>query len=235
MKLIFFSDTHLTDRSFDKMGHVRDFLNDVCGDADKVFVLGDLFEFYHGYDGYIYPWYADIVGSLKRLVENGKEVYLLEGNHEFGMGEFFQTHTGIVCAKEMAVDIEGKRTYIAHGHRFDRFCLGNILKSPFIYAVMDRFGPVLTWKIAMAMRIFLSKKQKPYSVKVKEAFRRYARQKHDEGYDVVVLAHSHMPDRTPPVGVGKEKVYLNTGDFIEHGSYVEYTTGEGFQLRRYGA
>ncbi len=213
---------------------VKGFINDVCENADKIFVLGDLFEFYHGYEGYIYPWYADIIGSLKRLVEKGKEVYLLEGNHEFEMGEFFENHTGIACAKELAVDIEGRRTYIAHGHRFDRFCLGNILKSPFIYAVMDRFGPALTWKIAMAMRIFLSRKQKPYNAKVKEAFRRYARQKQDEGFDAVVLAHSHMPDHAFLAGGDREKVYVNTGDFIEHGSYVEYATGEGFQLRHYG-
>ena len=234
MKLIFFSDTHLTDRSFDRMKYVTGFFNDVCEDADKVFVLGDLFEFYHGYDGYIYPWYAGIVDALKRLVEKGKEVYLLEGNHEFEMGGFFQAQTGITCAKELTMDIEGKKTYIAHGHRFDRLCLGNILKSPPIYMVMDCFGPVLTWKVAMAMRIFLSKKNKPYSDKAKEAFRGYARLKQDEGYDAVVLAHSHIPDRTSFVGDGKEKVYLNTGDFIERGSYVEYTTQGGFQLRRYG-
>jgi len=234
MKLIFFSDTHLTDKSFDKMRYVKNFLDDACEDADKVFVLGDLFEFYHGYDGYIYPCYAGIVDSLKRLVEKGKEVCLLEGNHEFGMGGFFQAQTGIICAKEMAIDVEGKRTYIAHGHRFDAFCLGNILKTPAIYAVMDLFGPAMTWKIAMAMRIFLSKKKKPYSAKVMEAFRRYARSKQDEGYDAVVLAHSHIPDITSHVIDGREKVYLNTGDFIEHGSYGEYTTGYGFQLKRYG-
>jgi UDP-2,3-diacylglucosamine pyrophosphatase LpxH len=136
--------------------------------------------------------------------------------------------------KELTIDIEGKKTYAAHGHRFDTFCLGNILKSRAIYAIMDCFAPGLTWKIAMAMRTFLSKKQKPYSDKVMEAFRRYARLKQDEGYDAVVLAHSHIPDRTSFVGDGKEKVYLNTGDFIEHGSYVEYTTRDGFQLRRYG-
>ncbi|OPY77105.1 MAG: UDP-2,3-diacylglucosamine hydrolase [Syntrophorhabdus sp. PtaU1.Bin058] len=234
MKLIFFSDTHLTDRSFDRMKYVMGFLRDVCEDADKVFVLGDLFEFYHGYDGYIYPWYAGIVDALKGLADKGKEVYLLEGNHEFEMGGFFQTHTGIVCAKELIMDIEGKRTYIAHGHGFDRLCLGNILKSPFIYAVMDCFGPALTWRIAMAMRIFLSRKQKPYSDKVMEAFRRYARLKQDEGYDAVILAHSHIPDRISFVSDGREKVYLNAGDFIKHGSYVEYTTQDGFQLRRYG-
>ncbi|HOE16908.1 MAG TPA: UDP-2,3-diacylglucosamine diphosphatase [Syntrophorhabdaceae bacterium] len=234
MKLIFFSDTHLTDKSLDRMRHVKDFLGNVCEDADKVFVLGDLFEFYHGYDGYIYPWYADIVGPLKRLVEKGKEVCLLEGNHEFRMGAFFQSHTGITCAQDMTIDVEGKRTYIAHGHRFDMLCLGNILQTPAIYAVMDLFGPDLTWKIAMAMGIFLSKKKKPFSAKVMEAFRGYARSKHNEGYDAVVLAHSHIPDHVSHVIGGKEKVYLNTGDFFEHGTYGEYTTSEGFQLRRYG-
>ena len=56
----------------------------MCIDADMVFVL-EIFEFYHGYEGYIYPWYRPIVDAFKTITEQGKSVYFLEGNHEFDM------------------------------------------------------------------------------------------------------------------------------------------------------
>ena len=52
-----------------------------------------------------------------------------------------------------------------------------ILKSPFIYSIMDRLGPTLTWRMAMLSRSFLSKKHKPYDRVILERFRRYGRKK----------------------------------------------------------
>ncbi len=73
-----------------KLNFFKDFLKDILDKVDKVFILGDLFEFYHGYDGYIYPWYKGVADVLKKLTESGKSVVFLEGNHEFGMGSFFE-------------------------------------------------------------------------------------------------------------------------------------------------
>lgn len=91
-----------------------------------------------------------------------------------GWEDFSRNTRRITCAKEMTVDVEGKSTHSPRT-QVRRILFRNVLKTLAIYAVMDLFGPAMTWKIAMAMRIFLSKKKKPYSAKVMEAFRRYAR------------------------------------------------------------
>ena len=90
--MIFFADTHLTKKNKKKLRMVEIFIRNVCIDADMVFVLGDLFEFYHGYEGYIYPWYRPIVDAFKTITEQGKSVYFLEGNHEFDMGQIGRAH-----------------------------------------------------------------------------------------------------------------------------------------------
>ena len=72
MKAIFFSDAHIDKNDTQKISFVEKFIDDVCSDADIVFILGDLFEFYHGYEGYIFPWYRSITESFKTLVEKGK-------------------------------------------------------------------------------------------------------------------------------------------------------------------
>ena len=66
LRAVFFSDVHLVQEDTDKTELVQGFLKDCCADADMIFILGDLFEFYHGYDGYIYPWYKGVIDALKR-------------------------------------------------------------------------------------------------------------------------------------------------------------------------
>ncbi|MGB4224646.1 MAG: UDP-2,3-diacylglucosamine diphosphatase [Syntrophorhabdus sp.] len=233
MKMIFFADTHLTKKNKKKLRMVEIFIRNVCIDADMVFVLGDLFEFYHGYEGYIYPWYRPIVDAFKTITEQGKSVYFLEGNHEFDMGPFFESYTGIQCVKNLTIDIEGKRTFISHGDEFYLNLVTRALKAPLTIGAMNLFGPRLSWKIAMAVSRIMSKKKKGQNPKVKNVFREYAREKLKEGYDAVILALTHIADYME-FGAGMaKKVYLNTGDFIRKSTYIEYTSEEGFQLKEY--
>ena len=69
MKIVFFSDTHLCRDFTEKTRSVEAFIKDVCTGADMVFLVGDIFEFYHGYKGYIYPWYQGIADALKGVTK----------------------------------------------------------------------------------------------------------------------------------------------------------------------
>ncbi len=233
MKAIFFSDAHLLNNDASRVRATRDFIREVASDADMIFILGDLFEFYHGYEGYIYPFYREMVDLLKEVAVGKKAVYFVEGNHEFGMGGFFESYTGIRCVNEIAIRLDDKKVYIAHGDTIYLLHLRPILKSRFIYSIMDLFGPMLTWRIAMWSRIFLSKKHKPYRKKIVDRFRHYAEKKLREGYDAVVLAHSHMADLVEYEQEGKKKTYMNTGDLIASYTYGTYISEQGFSVHTY--
>jgi UDP-2,3-diacylglucosamine hydrolase len=233
MKIIFFSDAHLDKKHDHKNRLVIRFLSDVCADADRVFILGDLFEFYHGYDGYIFPWYRDVADSLKNLTGKGKTIYLLEGNHEFHVGSHFESYTGVTCADSLAIQLDGKKVFLAHGHEIKNNCLVKALKTRFMSSAMDMFKPALAWKVAAIAGIFLSRRKKPYNNKIKDVFRQYARTKFEEGYEAVILAHSHMSDRVEFTFGNTKKYYLNTGDIIQGSTYVEYNTNTGFEIKKY--
>ncbi len=233
MKIVFFSDAHLNRENNNKSTFLIDFINDICMNADIIVILGDLFEFYHGYDGYIYPWYKEAVDALKNIAEKGKNVYFIEGNHEFGMGNFFETYTGIICLDNLTLSVDNIKIYIAHGHEIKNNLLVKFLKTPFIYWIMNTFGPSLTWNIAEISGYFLSRKNKPYSRKAFNMFRQFAQKKLDEGYDVLILGHSHIPDKFDISTGDIKKYYLNTGDIINSASYVEYNSKEGFELKKY--
>jgi UDP-2,3-diacylglucosamine hydrolase len=232
VKVIFFSDAHLDKNNDHKKKIVLSFLNDVCADADTVFILGDLFEFYHGYNGYIFPWYKDIADSLKNLTGKGTSVYFIEGNHEFNMGGYFESYTGTRCANSLNMRIDGKSMFFTHGHEIRRNYLVKALKTSFMSAVMDMFKPGIAWKVAAVAGIFLSKRKKPYDSKIVNVFRQYARSKFEEGYEAVVLAHSHISDSMECAFADGKKYYLNTGDIIQESTYIEYNTGTGFEIKK---
>ncbi|MCX8021293.1 MAG: metallophosphoesterase family protein [Syntrophorhabdaceae bacterium] len=237
MKLIFFSDAHLKRKSRDRVSLVLHFLDDVCMDADGIYILGDLFEFYHGYENYIYPWYRDVLDKFRVLVGAGKRLYFIEGNHEFNMGKYFRTYTGGEYADSLNMDVEGKKVYIAHGYEIRRDMLHSLVKTRFTQSIMDILGPFLTWRIAEVAGFFFSKKNKVFTgekrIYFRNFYRRYAMKKLREGYDGIILAHSHIADAMEYEEGGKKRFYLNTGDIINERTYVEYTTKSGFNLRRY--
>jgi UDP-2,3-diacylglucosamine hydrolase len=133
----------------------------------------------------------------------------------------------------MTVQLDDKKIYMSHGDALGLFCLGRILKTRFIYAAMDILGPVYTWKAASAAGFFLSRKIKPYNLKIKNIFREHARKKLDEGYDAVIYAHSHIRDKIEFNREGNKRVYLNTGDFGKRMEYVLYDSNSGFTQETY--
>jgi UDP-2,3-diacylglucosamine hydrolase len=234
LRAVFFSDVHLAREDADKTETVLAFLKHCCAPVDMIFILGDLFEFYRGYDGYIYPWYKDVADALKELGEDGRQIFFLEGNHEFGLGAFFEDYTGITCSRNMTIHIDDKKIFMSHGDASGPFCLGSILKTRFVYAIMDILGPARTWKVAAAAGFFLSRKVKPYNEKIKNVFRENARKKLDEGYDAVIYGHSHIADRCEFDGQSGKKTYLNTGDFEKRLDYLLYDSSSGFTQESYG-
>jgi len=232
MKAVFFSDAHLPDDDAGRVGTVKRFLRQAAADADLVVVLGDLFEFYHGYDGYIYPFYREIVDVLRDAARS-KSVYLIEGNHEYRMGAYFESYTGVRCARSLTLDLDGKRVFLCHGDSFRPLAPTKILKSRPVYAIMDLLGPERTWRIAMRCGRFLSKKRKVHDERIRARFKRYGKEKLREGYDAVVIAHSHMADIEHYDMDGKKRTYMNTGDLVASRTYGSYITGAGFVLRTF--
>jgi UDP-2,3-diacylglucosamine hydrolase len=232
MKAIFLSDAHLSDIDRERTEVISRALRDITRDADLVFILGDLFEFYHSHGDYLYPFYKRIVDTLKTIAAK-RTVYFIEGNHEFGLGDDFEAHTGVRCVESLTINMDDKKVFLSHGDEVGSPTLRRILKSRLVYSIMDRLGPSLTWRIAMLSRHVLSKRHKPYNEAIMNHFRRYGRRKLREGYDAVIVAHSHMADLVEYESNGKKQTYMNTGDLIESLTYGVYVTDKGFTVNTY--
>jgi UDP-2,3-diacylglucosamine hydrolase len=113
--ILFLSDLHL---SFDKpqiTRHFIHFLQTKARAAQKIYILGDLFDAWVGDDDFTKP-NAQIRRELKQLTDSGVEIYFQRGNRDFLIGERFAQETGVILLNDYAViDLKGERTLLTHG------------------------------------------------------------------------------------------------------------------------
>lgn len=216
---IFISDAHIrTDQSHRGRLLVR-FLREMGRDLTHLYILGDLFEFWFEYRRVFPRDYFTLLATLHAMIQDGKNVHYIMGNHEVTRGRFlaglgFQVHGGSAI-----FELHGRRVLVEHGHKIDRrpwtVLWEDLLTSGINHALYRLLHPdpgiLLAQKIA-----HLSRKQHP-SARLESMLEDYALGRLREGVDIVILGHSHTPVfRQLP----DDKYYINAGDWVNHYSYV---------------
>ncbi len=120
---LFISDLHLSQDRPATTQRFRQFLKTRASGAERLYILGDLFDAWIGDDDPT-PLASQVKTGLKVLVDAGTAVYFQHGNRDFLIGERFVRETGISLLDDYAViDLYGTATLIAHG---DLLCTDDI-------------------------------------------------------------------------------------------------------------
>lgn len=89
--LFFVSDIHLCVSRPQITQSFIQFLEKTALQAEALYILGDLFEYWAGDDDIDDPHHQEVIASLRRLSEHGTRVYLIHGNRDFLIGQAFAT------------------------------------------------------------------------------------------------------------------------------------------------
>ncbi len=115
----FVSDLHLGPQQPHLTALFVRFLNSRAREAKRLFILGDLFEYWLGDDA-IHPHYQPVLNALKALSSSGVEVLFMRGNRDFLVGQQFAELTGATLLDDPCVfEVAGEATLLSHG---DIFC-----------------------------------------------------------------------------------------------------------------
>ncbi len=226
MRCLFISDSH-----YPKNDAIIDFLLKHYDEFDNIFILGDLFEFYYGYRGFFYSHHLKLI-NLLNIISNKKRVFIFEGNHEYNLEAIKEFINVEVVKKELVIKLDGFLVHLEHGDTIDKKDIGYRM---FRGALKNRLTLKLIDKISPRFLFFLSQKASQFSKKrlhskkyrgTDKALEVFAENRLKGGIDVVILAHTHNPT-IKKVGNG---LYINSGDFFKHLSYVVYDSKSGFSL-----
>ncbi len=231
MATYFFSDVHLglgsPEQEKAKENRLLQFLDDIYPTTERLFIVGDLFDFWFEYETVIPKGFHRTLAALQRFTDNGKPVEFLVGNHDCWARDFLTTELGIaVHHQPHATTIDGKRIFLHHGDGLADNDLGYRLIKP---VLRNKFNVWLyRWlhpDIGVRLARGSSRTSRQYTSHKhygeEAGMIREATDKFREGFDIVIMGHRHKPN-VQHIGNG---VYINLGDWIAHNTYAELADG----------
>lgn len=116
----FVSDIHLGSGNKSEQRRVErtffDFLTKIEGDAESLFLVGDIFDFWFEYKRVVPKGFVRVLGRLAELSDRGVRVVMLTGNHDMWVGDYLSEECGIeLYTRPQTFLIAGMSLFVAHG------------------------------------------------------------------------------------------------------------------------
>lgn len=116
----FASDVHLGAGDELKSRHTESrfvkWLDMVAQDAEGIFLMGDIFDFWFEYNRVIPKGFVRTLGKLAELTDRGIKITFITGNHDMWMYDYLQRECGVeICFSPQEVTLSGKQLFLAHG------------------------------------------------------------------------------------------------------------------------
>ena len=116
----FISDAHLGSRAIpnsrEQEKHLCRFLDEIKTQAESIYILGDLFDFWFEYKNVVPKGYTRLLGKLSELTDMGIAVHFFTGNHDIWCKDYLTKECGIIMHySPETINIKGKNFFMAHG------------------------------------------------------------------------------------------------------------------------
>ena len=209
------------------------FFKSIAPSAEKLFILGDLFDFWFEYREVIPNQHFSVLQALKNLKDQDTEINYITGNHDFWLGNFLTRQIGIkLIGDQTRLVLQHRKILLAHGDGLIRGDYGyrflkKILRFPLnihLYRLLhpDLGIPLAKWASGFSRRHNQERSpalHQSFHKKLTEFAFAQLEKDHDE---IAIFAHQHEPCYEERQG----KVYINLGDWIDHFTYARIQAGE---------
>jgi len=243
-KIFFASDFHLgvpdAASSLAREKKIVRWLNEIKPEAQAIFLLGDIFDFWFEYRHAIPKGFVRIQGKLAEITDAGIPVYFFTGNHDMWMFDYFTQELNIpVLRKPVSVKLGEQKFHIGHGdglgpkdHTYKM--LKKVFSNPVSQWLFARIHP----NTGIGLANFWSRRSRISNTKTDEIFlgedeewlviyckETEARQHHD----YYVFGHRHLP---LDIKIGEKSRYLNLGEWVNYCTYAVYD-GNNLELKHF--
>lgn len=234
VEIVIISDVHLGTYGC----HATELVSYLKSISPKLLILnGDIIDGWAFSKKYFPDSHMAVLSEFFKMMKNGTEIIYITGNHDEFLRKYSDLQMGnLFLTDKYLLNIDGKKHWIFHGDIFDHTTKGGarfiakiggigydwlILLNRGINWLLNLFGK---GKVSLSKKIKNSVKK---AVKFIADFEEKAIELAiDNQYDYVICGHIHQPsDRVVSNGNGSVH-YLNSGDWIENLSWLEYNEGE---------
>lgn len=209
-------------------------LDSIAEDADRLFLLGDVWDFWFEYTTVVPKGSIRLLGALQRLRDRGIPIDFFGGNHDFWTYGYLREELGItVHKKPITLELQGTTCLIGHGDglgpgEYDYKLMKFALNSRIFRWVFHFIHPDIGLQIAQ----YFSRRSRKKNMKKdaqflgeKEFLWQYTQKHHLDSPQIryYIFGHRHLPLN---LEVGENARYINTGDWLKTPSYAYMENGE---------
>jgi len=217
--------------------HATELLKYLKSIKPRILILnGDIIDIWQFSKSYWPESHMKVVRKIMKYLTEDVQVYYLTGNHDEMLRKFSDMTIGnFQLVNKLVLDLDGKKAWIFHGDVFDVTMQHSkwLAKLGAIgYDSLILINRCVNWFLTIAGREKMSFSQR-VKAKFKDAVKfindfenTAAGLAIDKGYDFVVCGHIHQPEMRCISNENGETFYLNSGDWVESLSALEYSDGK---------
>lgn len=225
--------------------HAKELLTYLKSINPKVVVLnGDIIDMWQFSKRYWPKAHMRVVNHIFKWISKGVKVHYITGNHDEMLRKFAGFKLGSLrIANKLILDLDGEKVWIFHGDVFDV----TMQHSRWLtklgsqgYDLLILLNAIVNWisfklgkgKISLSKTIKNSVKS---AVKFINNFEQTAADiAISRNYRYVICGHIHHPEMKTISNSNGSVIYLNSGDWVENCTALEYRKGE-WSLFQYNA
>ncbi len=240
-KKYFISDVHLglypAGKSTEREKILVRWLDSIKDDAGEIYLMGDIFDFWHEYRHVVPRGFTRFLGKIAELSDLGIQLYFFTGNHDIWAYDYLPGEMGLTIYRHpITRNFDGKAFYLAHGDGLGPGDPGyRLMKGAFTNRVLQWLFARIHPNASMAFGKRWSRSSRyakgivaePYKGDDKEFQVIYARSVLDrEHFDYFIFGHRHIPF---DVHIAPDCRVVNLGDWINNFTYAVWD-GKDLQL-----
>ena len=216
----------------------RELVNYLKSITPNILILnGDIIDGWQFNKRYFPPAHIMVLREIIQFIANGTRVFYITGNHDEMMRKYTDIQVGnFTLTDKLVLEIDKKMTWIFHGDVFDNTTKGGAKTLAKLgssgYQLLIRFNRLINFilKLFGQERVSISKRvmagvNKAVS-KVNDLEALAAELAIEKKYDYVICGHIHQPRKKLVETKDGKVTYLNSGDWVEHLTALEYQQNE---------
>lgn len=243
-KIYFASDFHFGvpnhEISLAREKKVVAWLDAVKNDAQYIFLLGDLFDFWFEYRQAVPKGFVRFLGKLGELQDQGIQITIFPGNHDLWMFDYLPKETGVQIRKyPIVIKVGNMKLLLGHG---DGLGPGDktykLLKKIFTSSVCQWLFARIHPNLGITLAHRWSRNSRISNMKLEEKFQGEEREfllawckdtEKETHHDYYVFGHRHLP---LDLKVGESSRYINLGEWVHFSPYAEFD-GNKMELKSF--
>ena len=237
--IVVLSDVHLGTVGCHAL-ELLQYLNSI--NPNTIILNGDFIDVWNFRKYYWPESHMMVLQTLLTMMTNGADVYYLTGNHDEVLRKVSSLQLGpLMIRDKLVLELNGEKVWIFHGDVFDI----SIKHSKWIakigaqgYDLLILLNRLINW-----VSIKMGKGKVSISKKIKESVKKAVQfidnfentaieLAIDQGYDYVICGHIHQPKIRGHENEKGSVIYMNSGDWIENLTALEYNRGS-WDMYRY--